>query len=307
MISFKNVTKKDKDIILLEDISFDIPDYSVTCFFGKYDVGKTELFKLFINNENITNGSIELGIDSNKRIGVVFREFETNVTFTVSEYLQFYGRCYGLKLNDKDINGILYKFKLNIYKNVSVDKLNRSTKRILALAKAMLADPSVLILESPMSDINENAKKIIKDTLVDNIGKKTIIFTANNLVELGDICSHCGVLENGRLIMFGKIEEIMQKLQLSMMIELKVLTEEDTKKALELLKNDDRVKYVLLENGQIIFSIDGNLSVESDLLKMLLDNNIKVYSYSKDMSSFDFSIENYDNIEKDILIDKEEF
>ena len=310
MISFNHVTKKDKEIILLDDISFQIDDYSVVCFLGKFDVGKTELFKSFIDNHRIDQGTIDMGLnvnDEKNKIGVVFRDFEENVGLTVSEYLQFYGKCMGMELHDKDINDILYNYKLNIYKNVSVDRLNKSTKRILSLAKAMLSNPDVLILESPMSDIHDNVKKLIKDILIDSIGKRTIIYTANNLMELGDICSHCGVLENGRLIMFGKIDDILLKLQLSMMIELKVLTDEDEKKAVSLLKADDRVKYVLLENGQIVFSIDGNTEDESSVLKMLLDNGIQVYSYSKDMSSYDFSLEDIEKVEKDMLIEREEF
>lgn len=310
MITFKNVTKKDNEIMLLDSISFDIEDYSIVCFLGKYDVGKTELFKSFIDNDRIDDGSIDMGLNfqnEKNKIGVVFRDFEENVGLTVSEYLQFYGKCMGFKLSDDDINDILYKYKINIYKNISVDRLNKSTKRIISLAKAMISNPDVLILESPMSDVNDNVKKIIKDTIIDSIGKKTIIFSANNLIELGDICTHCGVLENGHLAMYGKIEDIMLKLQLSMMINLRVLSDIDEKKAIELLKNDHRVKYVLLENGQIIFSIDGDVEDESNLLKMLLDNGINVYSYSKDMSSYDFSIDDIEKVDKDLLIEKEEF
>ena len=310
MITYDHVTKKDKEIVLLDDISFQIKDYSIVCFLGKSDVGKTELFKSFIDNNRIDSGSIDMGLNihnEKNKIAVVFRDFEENVGLSVLEYLQFYAKCLDIALKDSDVNDLLYKFKLNIYKNVSVDRLNKSTKRLLALAKAMLSNSDVLILESPMSDINDNVKRIIKDILIESIGKKTIIYTANNLMELGDICSHCGVLENGKLLMYGEIEDILLKMQLSMMIELKVLTDEDENKALQLLKADDRVKYVLLENGQIVFAIDGNIEDESNVLKMLLDNGIQVYSYSKDMSSYDFSLENIDNFEKDMLIEKEEF
>ena len=310
MISFNNVSKKDKEIMLLDNISFNIEDNAVVCFLGKYDVGKTELFKSFIENDRIDNGTIDMGLNHNKeknKIGVVFRSFEENVGLTVSEYLQFYGKCMGVKLSNEDINDILYNYKINIYKNINVDRLNKSTKRIISLAKAMISNPDVLILESPMSDVSDNVKKIIKDTIINYIGKKTIIFSANNLMELGDICTHCGVLENGHLVMFGSIDEIMTKLQLSMVINLRVLTESDEKKAIELLKNDHRVKYVLLEKGQIIFSIDGNIEDESNLLKLLLDNGIQVYSYSKDMSSYDFSLDDMDKVEKDMLIEKEDF
>lgn len=310
MIEFSHVTKKDKEIILLDDISFQIEDYSIACFLGKFDVGKTELFKCFIDNNRIDSGVIDMGINVNKeknRIGVVFRDFEENVSFTVLEYLQFYGKCLDLELKDNDINEIIYKYKLNIYKNVSVDRLNKSTKRLLSLAKAMLSNPEILILESPMSDINDNTKRLIKDILIDSIGKRTIVYTANNLTELGDICSHCGVLENGRLLMFGEIKDILLKMQLSMMIEIKVLSDEDESKTVQLLKADERIKYVILENDHIIFSIDGNLEDESNILKMLMDNGIKVYSYSKDMSSYDFSLDDMDKVEKDMLIEKEEF
>lgn len=307
MISFKNVTKKDKELVLLDDITFDIEDKSVVCFFGKSDVGKTELFKTFIDNKRINSGTVDMELSENNKIGVVFKNFEKNVGLTVYEYLVFYAKCFEIDLTDKQINEMLYKYKLNLYKNIVVDKLNKSTKRLLSLAKAMLNDPEILLLESPMSDVNDNIKRIIKEVLVDSIGKKTIIFTANNMIELGDICSHCGVLENGRLLMYGTVEDVLEKMQLSMMIELKVVSDEDNKKAIKLLQEDERVDSILVENGNIIFSIDGSIEDEADILKLLVSNDIEVCSFSKDSSSFDFSLEDIDSIEEDMIINKEEF
>lgn len=292
MISFSNVVKKYKNFILLDDISFTIPDFAVVCFIGKNDMGKSELFKTFVDNKRIDSGIINMGLDKGfKKIGVVFRDFEKNVGLTVSEYLKFYAKCNNINLDDKKINDILDQFKLNIYKNINVDRLNIGTKRLLSFVKAIIHEPDILVLESPMSDVNNNIKNIIKKTLINFIGKKTIIFTANNFMELGDISTHCGILDNGKLVMFGETDEILEKIQLSTLLELKVLSEEDEQTALNTLKSDERVKSISIDNDKIFFSVDGDKYDEYEILKKLIDNNIKISSYSKDLSSFDFQVD----------------
>lgn len=292
MISFSNVVKKYKNFILLDDISFTIPDFAVVCFIAKNDMGKSELFKTFVDNKRIDSGIINMGLGKGfKKIGVVFRDFEKNVGLTVSEYLKFYAKCNNINLDDKKINDILDQFKLNIYKNINVDRLNIGTKRLLSFVKAIIHEPDILVLESPMSDVNENIKNIIKKTLISFIGKKTIIFTANNFMELGDISTHCGILDNGKLVMFGETDEILEKIQLSTLLELRVLSEDDEQTALNILKSDERVKSISIDNDKIFFSVDGDKYDEYEILKKLIDNNIKISSYSKDLSSFDFQVD----------------
>ena len=307
MIKFENVSKMKNDFLVLNGISFEIEDSTTTAFIGSKYSGKTELVKTFANFKNINEGHIDLGLNNENKqntISIVFSDVEQNVNLTVYELFELYAKCQNIIIDKDDIDILLSKYKLLIYKNVNYDELSIYTKKIITIVKSLINNPNIWVLDSPMSIRNEETMLEIKDIIADNIGKRTIIFTSNNLDELIDLCDNIGVLHSGILLQFGDVESVFNKASISKKIEVVV---EDVDYALTVLSTDKRIKDIVYDDNTITFTYIGDNNVQSDILKNLVNENIKIYSYKKDMSNlYDIERKIIENKSK-IVLEKESF
>ena len=285
MIEFKNVKKVINNIVVLKDVSFSIEENSIVSFIGEENSGKTVLAKVFANPKDIDGGSINFNIDTSKvKIAVMFDEFEKNLNMTVYEYFSFYIDCYGISVKrDEIINNIFEKYKLAILKNANIDTLNLSVKKLINLIRLLINEPNILVLDNPLKYVNNNIKNLIREILLENKKNMITIFTSNNMLELGDICTHIGILENGEIVKFGKVNNILDELNLSNRMEMKVSS--DITNAINILKQIKSVQNIVFDADRIYFVIDGDDSDREEVLKVLIDSGVKVNSYREDIEA----------------------
>ena len=310
MIKFEHVTKIVKDIIVLNDISFNIEDNSILALIGGSQSGKTIITKMIAGLYDCDSGNIDLGYNKYGKeniVALVNENFEENVNMNVYEYLKFYIECYNLKIDDVDsyIDNILNKYQLKLYKYAEVDVLNINIKKILYLARSLMQEPDILVLDSIMKDTNKDTKDLIRKILVDNMFKRTMVVTCNNLVELGDICSHVAIINSGNLIAYDETDKILDMMDISRQIEIRTL--DPNRKVIELLKKDDLVTNIVLDGDRILISYMGDDDNCNLILKKLMDNNIKVYSFKKDIESFAYLNDSISKINNKIMIGEERF
>lgn len=308
MIQYINVSKKRNNFLVLDNVSFEIENNTTTVFIGSKYSGKTELVKTFSKACSIDGGKIDLGLNNNNEkcsVSIVFSDVEQNIKLTVSEYLRFYSTCQGIELKENDIDELLSKYKLLIYKNVNYDDLSIYTKKIVSIVKSLINDPDIWVIDAPLCIVNDDTAYQIKNIINNNIGKRTIIFTSNNFNELVDFCDNIGILNRGSLLEFGDVSHILDIANLSERIEL--LVDDNVEEALSILRNDNRVRDITYENKTISFSFEGDNLDQHNILKLLIDKGINVYSYKKDLSSIsDIETKLLENKNK-IVIDKETF
>ena len=159
-------------------------------------------------------------------------------------------------------------------------------KQRLCLARALIHDPQFLILDEPASGLDPRSrfefKEILKE-LRDN--GKTIIISSHILMELAEMCTSIGIIERGKMILQGSIEDILETVDTSNPLIIRVYDQVDT--AVLLLKREEKIESLTIRGNSIFASFSGNREEEARLLKTLIDNGVLVQSFSREQGSLE--------------------
>jgi ABC-2 type transport system ATP-binding protein len=222
MIEFKNIVKKFNDITAVNDVSFSVNQGEIFGLIGPNGAGKTTCLnmlatllqptagEIFINDQNIRENIRNI----RKIIGYMPDFFGTYKQLSIWEYLDFYGGCYEMpyKRRMTRIDEVLELTNLTDKKTELVDNLSRGMKQRLCLAKTLLHEPKLLILDEPASGLDPRARCEIREILktVAALGA-TILISSHILTDLENVCSHIAIIEQGKLIKHGPMTELLQK------------------------------------------------------------------------------------------------
>lgn len=286
MIEFKNIKLSIKNLDILTDVSFSIPDNSVTCFVGVKNSGKSAILKLIASVFTNYYGEIKVDDkyldDSKKKIAMIFDKREKNTNLTVNEYLLSYGLL--ANKNKKElidyIDTSLKKFSIMSYKHTDVDSLDEHIYKFLQIIRAYISDPDIILVDNIFYDNDQDYIDKMREFFKTQKGKKTIIFASRTLSKLEDLCDNIGVVENGMLISYGDKNKVYSEANISKKIEVKLFDGE--KEAVDLLKSINEVSDISYEDGKIVFSFSGDEIDENQVLTKLINFGIKVYSFKKE-------------------------
>jgi ABC-2 type transport system ATP-binding protein len=207
--------------------------------------------------------------------------FGTYADTNCAEYLDFFARSHGLVGRDRtrrlrwvmDFTGL----KSLAYKPIR--GLSKGMRQRLCLGRALIHDPAVLILDEPAAGLDPRARielrRIIRSLAAEN---KTILVSSHILTELAEMCDRVGILEQGRLLATGTVEEIRQSLKQSRDIVVRVAG--PTEAAMNLLAKYEGIDDLRSEGGTIHFVIHGGDEEQIMLLRALADARINVLDYS---------------------------
>lgn len=286
MIEFKNVKLNTSSIDILNDISFEIADNTVTCFLGAKNTGKTSILRLLAGVHDNYYGEIFIDgkylEDSDKKIAMIFDERELNSDMTVNEYLLFYGSLCG---KDKEymeqyIDMMLKKYSIMSYKHTDVDLLDLQSYKLLQIIRALINDPDIIMFDNIFMEDSAEYNDKIHNILKQYIGTKTIIFASRHLSHLEGICDNIGVLEAGSLIAFGDKNEVYKNAEMKKKVEVRFIGNE--KDIIDILSEEKNVSDISYSDGRVIFSFDGDEKDETLILKKLIDRGMQVYSFKKE-------------------------
>lgn len=247
MIKVHNLTKYFGKVKAVDNLSFTISKGTIWGFVGPNGSGKTTTLRMLATLLMPNEGSAQIaGFDIlqkpyevRSRIGFMPDFFGVYDTLKVWEYLAFYASAYGLEntVTEKRSNELLELVELAHKKHDYVDALSRGMKQRLGLARALIHDPQVLLLDEPASGLDPRARVELREILkkLKTLGK-TVIISSHILPELAEMCNQVGIMQEGRLLAVGSVEEIMQKSNFSAQIILRVLSKEDVADAVEVIK-----------------------------------------------------------------------
>lgn len=232
IIVARNLTKMYDGLKAVDNISFSVNEGEVFGFLGPNGAGKTTTMKMIQCVSPKTSGSLtvagmEVSEDPRaikKVIGVAPQEANLDPDFTVYENMMAYSRYFDLPrdIANERTTKLLDFFQLLGKKDTPIDELSGGMKRRLLLARSMLNDPHILILDEPTVGLDPQARHLIWDQLVRLRGQgKTILLTTHYMEEASRLCDRLVIMDNGRILAEGGPRELIKRYVKSGVIEAK--------------------------------------------------------------------------------------
>lgn len=299
MLRIENLTKKYGKFLAVNDLSLHIQKGEIFGFVGPNGAGKTTTMRIVCGLLKASSGNVYVDNinaitnpdDIKRKVGYVPDFFGVYDNLKVMEYMEFYGSMYGMSKSDVDdiSEGLLELVNLSDKKEEFVDTLSRGMKQRLCVARALIHNPDLLVLDEPNSGLDPRARFEMKEVLK-NLGAmgKTIIISSHILPELSEMCTSIGIMEHGKLIVSGKVDEVMQKSQGAQPIKIKATAvdfedEEDAKDyIIKTLKEHPLVNKVTFTEEEIMVSFSGDDREAALLLKSLFEHNILVSNFCRE-------------------------
>ena len=224
IIETRDLVKKYGKFTAVDGLSLEVPAGSIYGFVGPNGAGKTTTMRMLTTLTRPTSGEAWVNGHSvtaepravRRTIGYMPDEFGVYDDMRVWEYLDFFAACYDIPEGERKrlIEDLLTLVDLQHRRDDMVDKLSRGMKQRLSLARTLAHDPSVLILDEPASGLDPRARIEIRELLVElaKMGK-TIFFSTHILADVSEICTHIGIVEAGKMIAQGSMEDMRAQLQ----------------------------------------------------------------------------------------------
>jgi ABC-2 type transport system ATP-binding protein len=285
MIEVCGITKVFKDLTAVNSVSFTIDQGDIYGFIGPNGAGKTTTIKILATLLKPTQGyalvcgyNVLTQADDVKRVmGYMPDSFGVYDDMKVWEYLDFFAAAYKIEKTRRKqiIDDVLQLTDLSHKKNDYVEALSRGMKQRLCLAKTLVHDPQVLLLDEPASGLDPRARIELRELLKElrSMGK-TILISSHILTELADFCNTVGIIEQGNLLYSGDIKAITDELRGARVIEVKV-REGFEQKAEEVFLNKAEVTTVEREGQLVRIHLPIDFAEEDFVTDTLVENGIK--------------------------------
>jgi len=232
IIIAEGLTKDYGDLIAVKGINFRVREAEVFGFLGPNGAGKTTTMHMIQCVSPKTSGMLSVaGMDVSKDprkikllIGVSPQEPNLDPDFTVLENLLVYARYFGISQNEAQERAerLLEFYQLSAKKDTSIEKLSGGMKRRLLLARSMLNEPRILILDEPTVGLDPQARHLIWD-LIGQLKEKgiTIILTTHYMEEAAVLCDRIVIMDNGQILAEGSPRDLVSKHVAKNVIEVK--------------------------------------------------------------------------------------
>ncbi|OEC02747.1 ABC transporter [Lysinibacillus sphaericus] len=293
MIEIRDLTKKYGSFTALDHLNLSLEEGVVFGFVGANGAGKSTTFSILATLLSPTSGDALINGKSvikepkevRKQIGYMPDFFGVYDQLKVDEYLDFYGASYGIVAQERKvlIPQLLELVNLTNKRFEYVDLLSRGMKQRLCLARALIHDPKVLILDEPASGLDPRARVEMRDILrnLKSMGK-TILISSHILPELAEMCDEIGVIDNGKLIAHGNVASIQAQLQGEKRIVIKV--SDRLQEVRTFLEEDPLISSIdVMDNRlEIAFNYRGSDQEQIVLLKKAMLADLPIYALSEE-------------------------
>lgn len=311
MLRIRGLKKRFGNFTALNGLDMEIEEGALYGFVGPNGAGKTTAIRIIAGLLRADEGTVMLGGKDvlNQRegarelFGYVPDEFGMYDNLKVSEYMEFFSACYGydgLKGRNR-CRALLEQVKLADKEDFFVDSLSRGMKQRLCLARAMIHDPKLLILDEPTSGMDPRARLEFKELLRELCAEgKTILISSHILSELSRMCTDIGIIDAGRIILSGSMEEILRKVNDSNPLLIRICSDRD--KAVSLLRENPAVSTISIRDEDIVVNFKGDREAEARLLKQLVENGIPVSGFIREQGDLESIFMQITNHEKERLV-----
>ncbi len=222
-IEIKNINKKYNNVFAVKNINFQINKGSIVGLLGPNGCGKTTTIgmmlglikptsgNVFINGQNIENENIRTNIL--EKVNFISPYVELPKKLTVEENLIVYGKLYGVKNLREKILDLMKELNLLEFKKRKTGELSSGQKNRVSLAKALINEPEILLLDEPTASLDPDVGDYIR-TYIENFASKkgtTILLASHNMNEVERLCNEVLMMKNGEIIDKGTCESLISK------------------------------------------------------------------------------------------------
>jgi ABC-2 type transport system ATP-binding protein len=290
MLSIKNLNKKYGKFQAVKDLNLEVPEGEIFGFVGPNGAGKTTTMKIVCGLLSATSGTIIVdGVDVTKhskkikeKIGYMPDFFGVYDDLRVNEYLEFYASIYNIKGNERKklTDDLLELVDLSSKREAYVDSLSRGMKQRLCLARSLVHNPRLLVLDEPASGMDPRARVEMKE-IVKNLRSmgKTILISSHILPELAELCTYIGIIDKGSIVISGSVEEVMQQVYSKRIIKIKVM--DKVEEGVMILKEFPFVDKVISGENTIQVGFEGGDEDMNKALTALISRGIPVVTFAQ--------------------------
>ncbi len=297
MIEVSHFTKRYGEFVAVDDLNLSIGKGEVFGFIGPNGAGKSTTIRFLATLLRPTSGEGRVAGHSvvadpmavRKVIGFMPDDFGVYDGMKVWEFLDFFAVAYEIPraYRKKIIGQVLELLDLTHKRDDYVNGLSKGMKQRLCLAKTLVHDPPVLILDEPASGLDPRARLEMKALLSELRGMgKTILVSSHILSELADFCTSIGIIERGKLLAAGSIQEIQRQLRAHRVLKVRVL-DESTEQAASIMRDEPNVKTVETYDQTLTAEFHGEDEDLARLLGRLMTSGVSVHSFAEEELSLE--------------------
>ena len=297
MIEVTNFTKRYGDFTAVDDLSLSIGKGEVFGFIGPNGAGKSTTIRFLATLLRPTSGQgfvaghsvVDEPMAVRKVIGFMPDDFGVYDGMKVWEFLDFFAVAYEIPRDyrRKIIAQVLELLDLTHKRDDYVNGLSKGMKQRLCLAKTLVHDPPVLILDEPASGLDPRARLEMKALLTELRGMgKTILVSSHILSELADFCTSIGIIERGKLLAAGSIQDITRQLRAHRVLKVRI-TDPDTDRAAALLRDEVGVRSLEIYGQVLTAEYHGQDEDLARLLGQMIGQGVGVHSFAEEALSLE--------------------
>ncbi len=284
MIKTENLTKKYGDLKAIDGIDLDLGQGDLFGFIGPNGAGKTTTMRIiatllepswgeaYVCNHSIYNEPREI----RRLVGYMPDFFGVYDDMKVIEYLEFFAAAYRIKgpARRKKCDEMLEIVDLDFKREAFANTLSRGQTQRLGLARVLLHDPQVLLLDEPLSGLDPRARIEMRN-LLRRLGQtgKTIIVSSHILPELYDICNKVGIIDRGKMKVSAEVEELMDRVREQIVLHVGV---DEPDRARKLLESSELVQEVSDGDGCLVVMLGADVKDYSEIPTMLIGEGLKL-------------------------------
>ena len=294
----------------VDHVSFDVSHGEVFGFIGPNGAGKTTSMRILATLDLPTDG--EAWVDGfsviddadrvRHRLGFMPDGFGIYSDVNCEEYLDFFARAYGLRGNERiaALRKVMFFTQLDKLANKPINGLSKGMKQRLCLGRALIHDPTVLILDEPAAGLDPRARIELRDMIRDLAADgKSILISSHILTELAEMCDRVAIIEQGGLLAVGTVDEILNQqavgfdgpadasTRISDQVEIQMLVLSDVEAATSWLEDQEGVKNVRAIENTVKFESPNDSETHADLIAAMVAHGIRIASFASRQRSLE--------------------
>ena len=292
-VEVRNLRKVFGRTVAVAGVSFSFESGQIVGFVGPNGAGKTTTMRIMATVEEPTSGDVLIdGVSvcdypemGRQWVGFVPDSLPGHGDISVHEYLDFFARAHRLDRSVRaEVLAAVEEFTgLTALREKTLKALSKGMKQRVSLARALIHDPGVLILDEPAAGLDPRARVELRELLLSLAGKgKAIFISSHILAELAEICNAVVILERGRVVTQGPIEQVLRATMQHRKFAVRLLQtppHDEYERLVRALLQMPRVERVQVQPQEVHFEVSGDGTVACDILAQLMADEFRVLEF----------------------------